>query len=219
MVVTVGAMDNTIDIALEMNEGDYYPAFAARLCLILMESKTWTPFKQYAVKNHHVLQVNDILLYFMPPGCGVFERHSIALLADLLLPCDLDYTLPRLQWFAFHPEVKIRDILSNRDGFHLLITRGKRIPWHRNSMEILNNRSLIKGFDDISIMRLNAIVADYLNVFTADKVHSLNFAAMVIPPAKFSHLNNYDLNDKEFILSIEKVARSIMEKWPVHYDD
>jgi hypothetical protein len=127
MVVTVGAMDNTIDIALEMNEGDDYTAFAARLCLILMDSKTWTPFKQYVVKNDHVLQVNDILLYFMPPGCDVFKHDLIALLADLVLPCDLDYTLPRLQWFALHPEVKIRNILSNRDGFHILIAPETRI--------------------------------------------------------------------------------------------
>jgi hypothetical protein len=127
MVVTAGVMDNTIDIALEVNKGDDYTAFAARLCLILMKSKTWTPFKQYVVKNDHALQVNDILLYFMPPGCGVFERDLIVLLADLVLPCDLDYTRPRLQWFALHPEIKIRNILSNRDRFHILITPRTRI--------------------------------------------------------------------------------------------
>jgi hypothetical protein len=68
-------------------------------------------------------------------------------------------------------------------------------------------------------MRLNARAADYRNAFTFDKVHSHTFAAIVIPSVKFCNFDNCDLDDKEFILSIEKVARSIIEKPSVYFDD
>jgi hypothetical protein len=185
----------------------------------LMNHTNWTPFKQYVVKNDYILQANDIWLYFMPPECGVFERDLKSQLSDPVLPCDLDHALPRLQWVNFDPEVKIRDVLANRDGFNLLITPCKRTLWLRNSMDILNNRDLMKRFNGVNIMRRNAIVADYLNAFTADKVHSHTCAAMVIHSLTFSNLDHYDLDDTEFILSIEKVAHSIIEKRSVHFDD
>jgi hypothetical protein len=106
MVVTAGATNNISDIA-------------AKLCRVLMNYIEWTPFKQYVVKNDFLLQVNDILLCFMPPDCGIFERDFFAILSDPVLPCDLDSTLSRFQWAILYPEAQIQDILSNRDGFNL----------------------------------------------------------------------------------------------------
>jgi hypothetical protein len=212
-------MNNTFDIILEVNEEDNYANFINKLCPILMNYIEWTPVKQYIIKNDYSLQANDILLYFMPPECDRLEHDLIILIADPVLPCDLDYALPRLPWAIFYPDGKIQDILIHRDGFNLLITPGKRISWRRNSMDILIDRYYIKGFDGINIMRLNAIAADYLNAFTVDTVNSHTFSTMITPPLKFSNLDNYDLIDKELILNIENVVHSSINKQSVYFDD
>jgi hypothetical protein len=196
---------------LDVTEEDNDAMFVAKLCPVLMNNINWTPFRPYIVTSDYIRQMNDILFYFMPPERNVFERDLRALLSDPVLPCDLDYALPRLQRANFYPEVKILDVLSRRDRFNLLLIPGKRILWRRNSMDIFINGYVSKESDGIRIMGLNAIAADYVNAFTADKVHSPRFAARVTPPVKFSNLDRDDLSDKELILSRENVAHFIIE--------
>jgi hypothetical protein len=97
ILVTAGATNNTFGIILEVNQEDNYAYFMNKLCRILMDYIEWIPFKQYIVKNDYILQANYILLYFMPLECGIFECDLIILISDSVLPCDLDYALPRLQ--------------------------------------------------------------------------------------------------------------------------
>jgi hypothetical protein len=69
------------------------------------------------------------------------------------------------------------------------------VPWLRNSMEILSNMYNVKGYDEISINRLSAIVADCLNQFTVDRI-DIRFPSMVISPLQYTNIDVYDLNDE-----------------------
>jgi hypothetical protein len=210
ILFTVGAINNTLEIMFECNEQDNYKNFMNRLCCNIMDNVDWAPFKQYIAHNN-ILWANDILLYFVPPGCNI---DYIILLADPSLPYDLDYALPRLEWYM-NPCITIQQIISFMDNWCILVTPGKRIPWLRNSMEILEIMYNLKGYEELSIMRLSAMAADYLDEFAVNRIDA-QFPPMVVQPLKFSNVDIYDLNDVKFISSVENAVHSIVTKQSLH---
>jgi hypothetical protein len=209
--LTAGSNDDTIQVLFECNDCDNYNTFKNRLCNVMMDNIKYTPFKQYIMRNNNVLRADDILLYLMPNECKI---DYITLLADPSLPYDLDYALPRLRWCR-NQGVTIEQVTSFIGSFVVLATPGKRIPWLRNSMEILSTLYNIKGYDEISIYRLSAIAADYVNELVVDKMDA-NFPSMVVPPLQFSNVDSYDLRDENFIKSVDDAVHSIIVKRSLH---
>jgi hypothetical protein len=101
------------------------------------------------------------------------------------------------------------------NDFTLLITLGKRIPWLRNSMEILLGDYDVKGYNEISIQQSTAMVADYFNEFTVNKIR-IQFPPMLIKPLKFSNVGSYNLDDRKFIVSMDNAVHSITVKRSLH---
>jgi hypothetical protein len=143
IVLTAGAINDTFETLFECNEQDNYNNFINRLCNNIMDNIEWLSFKQNITHNNNIVRTDDILLYFIPPGCNI---NYVILLADSSLFHDLDYALSRLEW-CMNPRITIQQIISLVDSFTLLVTPGKRIPWRRNFTEILLNMFTIKGYE------------------------------------------------------------------------
>jgi hypothetical protein len=73
----------------------------------------------------------------------------------------------------------------------------------------------VKGYDEININRLNAMAADYFNKFAVDSIVH-RFPSTVMPPLQYTNIDIYDLNDKEFIESVDNAILSIIAKRSLH---
>jgi hypothetical protein len=211
VVVTAGTIDGTCEVTLECNSSDDYRRFINRLCNHLMGSVSWAPFKQYVTHNKNILLADDILMYIIPIDCKV---DYIMLLSDPALPYDLDYAFLRLKWYM-NPFINIQQIYNIIGDCILLITPGKRVPWLRNTLEISSVFYKIKGYDEISVTRLSAIAADYLNQFAVERV-TMELPSMAVQPLRYTNIDAYNLSDGELIESIDRVIHSIIVKRSLH---